>query len=130
MFMGNAAQTKKKPKKKMSFNRRDIGLWLFLSYITFGIGYIIWLVGVTKDVKQLTKDDSSSLLPIILAIIIPFYALVLLYRLSQKIEVEAINQNIKLIDDFALGNIIIAITPIGCPITLAIMQDAINRLTK
>jgi hypothetical protein len=105
--------------------QKSIGLCIFLSILTFGIYYIIWLAGMCKKIKLMNGEEPSVAGEVILCLIIPFYSLYWLYSRSKKLASAAANRGISL-DDRAVINLVLAIFGLAI-VSFALIQSDLNK---
>jgi hypothetical protein len=116
--------------KSPTLTKKDLGLWVFLCLITFGVFYIIWTIQIVKQLNYLEGRKEKSLLDLILSLIIPFYSIMFLYKLSRRTDALCKGKVNMIIDEFPLSCLVISIIPVFSLIVVALMQEHINRLLE
>jgi hypothetical protein len=105
--------------------QKSIGLCIFLSIITCGIYYIVWLASLCKKIKLMNNEEPSVAGEVILCLIIPFYSLFWLYSRSKKLAAAAASRGISL-DDRAVINLVLAIFGLAI-VSFALIQSDLNK---
>ena len=104
--------------------KRDLILWIVLSFITFGIGPLVWMCFIADDVKKIAQDQQSPSGPVVVLLSIvtcSIYGIYWAYTASQKLaKVDPTKQ------DNAVLNLVLCL--IFLPAALAMMQNQINHM--
>ena len=78
----------------MQINKKNIGICIVLSIVTFGIYYIYWMYLMVKNIRILTNDTGRSCLGEMLCLLfVPFYSYYWWYTRGEKVKSEFAAQN-------------------------------------
>jgi len=110
----------------IQINRRNIGVCILLSIITFGIYGIYWLYLLVKNTRSIQKNTTSCTGEMLCLIFVPFYSLYWWYTRGEKVKQEFSQHNYA-----STGNgivyLILAIFGLSI-VSMAIMQSDFNSL--
>lgn len=110
----------------IKINKRNIGVCILLSIITFGIYGIYWLYLIVKNTRSIQKNTTHCTGEMLCLIFIPFYSLYWWYTRGEKVKQEFRQHNYA-----STGNgilyLILAIFGLSI-ISMSIMQNDFNSL--
>lgn len=101
---------------------------VIFTIITFGIYGYIWLYKISRKIKCLNNDNSSSSGEILCLLFVPFYMLYWLYTRNKTLKTQADNRNIKISDNATLY-LVLALFGFNI-ISIALMQNDLNIVIK
>ncbi len=113
---------------QLEFEERNLGAWLLLSYLTFGIVYLVWLFHIRKDIYKLQNKKQVSYVDFVLAILIFPYGVYYIYKLARELEALSKEADVLVIDDLALSSLLISLLPTGNFVALTIIQATLNKI--
>jgi len=105
--------------------KRSLAVWVILCLLTFGIGFFVWMAGITRDVATMRKDSGYRAgATVVLLSIVTFgiYTLYWYYVTSQDIaKLDSQKQ------DNSVVNLVLGIFGFGI-VSMVLMQNQINRI--
>ena len=110
----------------VSVNRRNVGVCILLSLLTFGIYAIYWMYLLVKNVRALKQDDSSCTGEMLCLLLIPFYSLYWWYTKGNEVKSLMEKQNCQIASTGTLY-LVLNILFLGI-VAMAIMQNDFNAL--
>jgi hypothetical protein len=111
----------------MNISRRNIGVYVILSFLTCGIWTLVWYYGITKDLGQLKNDPyyrSPVLVVLFDLLTCGLYTLYWYYVTSQ--DLTSLDKQKR---DNAAITLILGIFGFGI-ISLALMQNQLNDIAR
>lgn len=111
----------------MTFENRSIALYIVLSFITFGIFLLIWLIYLVKDVHKLHGEDKSAVGEVLLMLFIPFYSWYWMYTRGKQMYEDSVRLDGNLNDNSAIY-LVLSIFGLNL-IAYALIQYEFNKFT-
>lgn len=109
-------------------NKRNVGICILLSIVTFGIYLIFWEYLLVKNTKAIKKDTSNCAAEVLCLIFVPYYFLFWWFTRGKLVKEQFAKHGYS-----ATGNEIVYLILgiFGLPIvSMAIMQNDFNSLTS
>ena len=126
------------PNSNLNFNsafnssvlqEKNIAICVVLSFVTFGIYYIVWKYNMCKSMRQLQNDDSGCLGEMLCMLIVPFYMLYWFYTRSQKASAIAQANGVRDVPDN--GVLYLVLSLLGWEVvSMALMQNDLNKFAQ
>lgn len=110
----------------IQINKRNIGVCILLSIITFGIYGIYWTYLLVKNTRSIQKNTDSCTGEMLCLILVPFYSLYWWYTRGEKVKIEFSEHNYNTTGN---GVVYLVLAIFGLSIvSMAIMQNDFNSL--
>lgn len=110
----------------IQINKRNIGICILLSIITFGIYGIYWTYLLVKNTRSIQKNTDSCTGEMLCLILVPFYSLYWWYTRGEKVKIEFSEHNY---NSTGNGVVYLVLAIFGLSIvSMAIMQNDFNSL--
>lgn len=106
--------------------KRSLPVWIILSIVTCGIGSLVWMAGMTKDVAMLKKDvnyRTGATVVLLSLVTCGIYTLYWYYVTSQDLKTVDPEKR-----DNSVVNLVLGIFGFGI-VSIALMQNQINQIT-
>jgi hypothetical protein len=105
---------------------RSIALWLILSFLTCGIGYLIWMYGIMKRLRLLCNDYNAPVGEFLCFMFVPFYSLYWFYTRGGRLATGAASYGVHCSDN---GIIYLLLAIFGFSIVNpCLMQNDLNTI--
>ena len=101
---------------------------VILTIITFGVYGYIWLYRMSRNIKCLNNDKSSSTGELLCLLFVPFYMLYWVYTRAKAIKTQADCRNIQ-ISDGATLYLILSLLGLNI-VSIALMQNDLNVVLR
>jgi len=119
-------EQQEKPLSFVDMNEENIAKNVILSIVTFGIYEYIWMYRMSRKIKGLHNENTSSASEIICLLLVPFYSLYWVYTRTKSLNLGANRKGVRISDNSALYLIL---TFLGLHIvSVALMQNDLNAV--
>jgi len=111
-----------------TLTKENIGINIFLSFITFGIYGLIWIYNICKQVKLFTTKEQKCSSEYACMIFVPFYLLYWFYTRAKSLYLTARNKNISINDN---STVCLVLSLFGFSIvSYALIQNNLNIIAE
>ncbi len=110
----------------IAINERSIGMSIFVTLITFGIYGIYWQYLLVKNIRAITRNESSCVGEMLCLVFVPFYSLYWWFTKGELLKNEFSKRGYNASSN---GTILLILSIFGLGIVAsAIMQNEFNSL--
>lgn len=113
----------------MMFQRKSVGLYVFLTIITCGLFGLYWIVSVANDANIAAQEPGTpgGVVLILTIITCGIYGWYFLYQAGQKIRIAQMKRNFPYVSDQSIVYLILAIFGLSI-ISYALIQNELNKI--
>ena len=112
----------------IDLREENIAKDVILTIITFGVYGYIWLYRMSRNIKCLNNDKSSSTGELLCLLFVPFYMLYWVYTRAKTIKTQADYRNIQ-ISDSATLYLVLSLLGLNI-VSIALMQNDLNVVLR